>query len=194
MGKTTLCARLEDGTIVRGETNIDIRRVRPDLKILDVFLDPAVRIFSQAREAIKKSNWLVVGPGDLYTSIIPNLLVDGFTKAISESRAKVVYVCNLMTKYGETDGFSAPDFVVEMKRYFKQAGPKLKTVLVNNRISVPVKVKEKYRQEKAFPVKVDRSRLKRLGVEIIEADLAVAGQLWRHDDRKLALVFKKIFF
>ena len=71
-----LCARLQDGTIVKGETNIDIRKVRPDLSILDIFLDGETSISQKARRAIESADLIILGPGDLYTSILPNLLVE----------------------------------------------------------------------------------------------------------------------
>lgn len=122
---TYLCARLADGTIIKGESNIDIRRVRPDLKILDVFLDEPAMVFSSVKKAILGADLIVLCPGDLYTSLVPNLLVDGVCRAIFQSKAKLVYVCSLMTKYGETDGFSASDFIKEIQRYLGPAAKKL---------------------------------------------------------------------
>ena len=183
---SNLCVRLEDGTIIKGETNIDIRRVRPDLKILDVFLDPPIRIFQGAKKAILASDLIVLGPGDLYTSVIPNLLVEGVTEATAKSRGKLVYVCNLMTKHGETDDFSASDFIREIKRYLGVAGEKLSWVLINNDFSVPKKVLQRYKEEKSFPVKADIKECKKLAPKVIAKPLAAAGQLWRHDSKKLA--------
>ena len=161
-----LCARLEDGTIIKGETNIDIRRVRPQLKILDVFLDPPARIFSGAKKAILEADLIILGPGDLYTSTIPNLLVEGVCQAISRSQAKVFYVCNLMTKHGETDGFLVSDFIREIQRYLGSAAKKLKKVLVNNYWHVPKNLIVRYYQEKSYPVKYDRQNCQKLRVEI----------------------------
>lgn len=183
---SNLCVRLEDGTIIKGETNIDIRRIRPDLKILDVFLDPPIRIFQGAKKAILASDLIILGPGDLYTSVIPNLLVEGVTEAIAKSRGKLVYVCNLMTKHGETDDFSASDFIREIKRYLGVAGEKLSCVLINNDFSVPKKVLQRYKEEKSFPVKADAEECKKLVPKVIAKPLAAAGQLWRHDSKKLA--------
>lgn len=183
-----LCARLEDGTIIKGETNIDIRRVRPQLKILDVFLDPPAKIFPQAKKAVLEADLIVLGPGDLYTSTIPNLLVEGVCQAIAKSKATVVYVCNLMTKHGETDGFAVSDFVKEVQRYLGEAKKKLKFVLVNNRVKVSSALLHRYRQEKAYPVRYDKEKCQNLGVEIISLPLVTAGQLLRHDPKKLAKI------
>ena len=144
LSKSNLCVRLEDGTIIKGESNIDIRRVRPKLKIADVFLDPAVRIFPSARKAILSADLIILGPGDLYTSVIPNLLVAGVSQAIAKSKGKLVYICNLMTKHGETDGFKVSDFVREIMRYSNQGKKKLNLVLVNNNFDVPQLVLKRY--------------------------------------------------
>jgi len=189
---TNLCARLEDGTIIKGETNIDIRRVRPELKILDVFLDPPAQIFPGARKAILEADLIVFGPGDLYTSVIPNLLVEGVAQAISQSPAKLLYICNLMTKHGETDGFAVSDFIKEVKRYLGPAGKKQMTVLVNRPMKIPQRLLARYRQEKSFPVKFDRSECARLGVRFVLASLATTGQLLRHDSQKLAREIMKL--
>lgn len=112
-----LCAELEDGSIVRGETNIDIPRHNGNLKIKRVFLDSSARINIRARDAILASDMIVVGPGDLYTSIVPNLLVRGVPEAIRKSGAKKIYVVNLMTKWGETTGFHGEDFIHVVENY-----------------------------------------------------------------------------
>jgi len=192
LGKTTLCARLEDGTIIKGETNIDIRRVRPDLKILDVFLNPVVKIFPGAKKAIEVSDLIILGPGDLYTSLIPNLLVEGVNEAIGSSRGELVYICNLMTKKGETDGFKVRDFIAEIGRHLGRAEAKLKTVLVNDRFVLPREIKKRYRQEGAIPVEIDGQGLKSGRPKVIMADLAAVGQLWRHDSQKMAKAIKNL--
>ena len=187
-----LCARLEDGTIIKGETNIDIRRVRPDLKILDVFLDPSAKIFQGVRETILAADLIILGPGDLYTSLLPNILVEGVARAIGQSKAKLVYVCNLMTKHGETDGFQVSDFVREVRRYLGPANDKLKLVLVNKNTKIPPKILKRYQQEKALPVKIDRKQCQQLGVKLISCSLASIGQLYRHHSDKLARAIVKL--
>jgi len=181
-----LCARLEDGTIIKGETNIDIRRVRPELKILDVFLDPPAKIFSGAKKAILEADLVILGPGDLYTSTIPNLLVDGVSQSIAKSKASIFYICNLMTKYGETQNFAVSDFIKEIQRYLGPAAKKLKKVLVNNYWRVPKSLLARYYQEKSYPVKYDAQKFQKLGVEIVLLPLASTGQLLRHNPAKLA--------
>lgn len=193
MDHAHLGARLEDGTIIKGETNIDIRRVRPDLKILDVFLDPPAKIYPESRRAILAADLIVLAPGDLYTSLVPNLLVEGVNQAITKSTGKLVYVCNLMTKHGETDGFAVADYVLEVKRYLGKASHKLTQVLVNNQIDkIPPTLLRRYRQEKAAPVKIDCQACAKLGVKPIVRPLAAVGQLLRHDSAKLAKEILKL--
>ena len=185
---THLVARLEDGTLIRGETNIDIRLVRPDLKILDVFLDPPAEACNDALKAIKKADFVVIGPGDLYTSIIPNLLVKGVKEAIAKTRGKVIYVCNIMNKYGETDGFRASNYVQELQNYLSSpVGKKsyIDRVLVNEG-KYPKRLLNKYAEEKAYPVEIDISELEDLVPDIRIADCTVRGTLLRHDAEKLA--------
>lgn len=181
-----LCARLEDGTIVKGETNIDIRRVRPDLSILDIFLDGEANINQQAKQAIEKADLIILGPGDLYTSILPNLLVAGVNQAIWQSKAKLFYVVNLMTKHGETDNFKASDFIKEVKRYLGQAAPRLNTVFVNKEAKPSKKLLEKYQQEKAFPVKVNLKKCRQLVTKVVVNSFVSQKTLFRHDPQKLA--------
>jgi len=181
-----LCARLEDGTIIKGETNIDIRRVRPELKILDVFLDPPAKIFSGAKKVILEADLIILGPGDLYTSTIPNLLVEGMPQILAKSKANIFYICNLMTKYGETQNFAVSDFIKEIQRYLGPAAKKLKKVLVNNYWRVPKNLLVRYYQEKSYPVKYDRKNCQKLGAEIVSLPLVSSGQLLRHNASKLA--------
>lgn len=181
---THLCARLEDGTIIKGETNIDIRRVRPELKIFDVFLDTPAKVYPKAAQAIADADVVVVGPGDLYTSVIVNLLVNGAAKAIRETRGKVVYVCNIMNKHGETGGFKASDYVREVQKYIN-GGKSIDAVIVN-KSKYPSDLLRKYKEEKALPVQVDLPGLKRLAPRVIVRSLTMKGTLLRHDPDKLA--------
>lgn len=111
-----LVAKLKDGSIVFGETNIDIS---PSSRaaIAELYAEPEAVIYGSAASAITEADMIVIGPGDLFTSIIPNLLVKGVSEEIMKSRALKVYVGNLMTKRGETDGFSAADFISTLRRY-----------------------------------------------------------------------------
>jgi uncharacterized cofD-like protein len=168
----------------KGETNIDVRRVRPDLKIIDIYLDPPAEVYPPATQALLEADVIVIGPGDLYTSVIPNLLVDGVPEAIAASRAKVVYVCNLMTKHGETDGFHASDFILEIQRYL--GSPERLDAAIINQGDAPEALLEQYRKEHSFPVEPDLDKCRKLVPQVIVDSLAASGTLWRHDPDKLA--------
>lgn len=192
---THLIARLEDGTLIRGETNIDIRLVRPELKILDVFLDPPAQIFADAAKQIENADVVVVGPGDLYTSVIANLLVAGASEAICKTKGKVVYVCNIMNKHGETDGFTASDYVCEVAKYlalkgltfqgWRGAGVGIDCVVVNSG-SYPKRLLYNYGREKAYPVSADVGAVRKLVPQVIVDDFTTKDTLLRHDPDKLA--------
>jgi len=175
---------LKDGTVVHGETNIDVRRIKPNVPIKEVFLDPKGEIFSKAKKAIIGADLIVLGPGDLYTSIIPNLLVSGVCQAISNSKGKLIYICNLMTKHGETNSFAASDFIREIKKYLGEASDKLKVVIVNRKINLPMTVSAWYKKYKSTPVVFDRKNLG--GLKIIVGSFAKPGKLLRHDPQKTA--------
>jgi len=188
--KTDLVVRLADGTIIRGETNIDVREIKPEVPIAEVYLSPSGKIFPGVKGAILGADLIVLGPGDLYTSVIPNLLVSGVCQAIENSKAKLVYICNLMTKHGETDGFSVSDFLREIKKYLGEAGKKLSVVLVNKKIRLPVSVARWYKKYKSEPVRLDLEKVE--GVRVVTGSFATSGRLIRHDPSKIARVLVKL--
>lgn len=197
---THLYAILKDGTKIMGETNIDIREEKPEVPIQSVFLKPTPKVYSAAEEAILNADLIVLGPGDLYTSIIPNLLVRGVTSALAKSRGYLVFIINLMTKYGETNGFTARRFVDEIKHYLGPAAQKLKYVVINEEVGRGKSVSW-YRKHKAEPVKDDlpdgKAGLK--GVvefKVLRGDFSDKGNstihFIRHDPNKLARALIKL--
>jgi len=114
-----LIAKLEDGQEIIGETNIDIPKHNPKLKIEDVYIKPKARICPHARDEIRAADAIIIGPGDLYSSLIQVLLVDGFSQAFAKSKVKKIYVCNIMTKNGESNGLSVYDFNEKIEKYLK---------------------------------------------------------------------------
>ena len=112
-----LCATLENGWRIKGETNIDIPKHDPNLKIKKVYLEPNARGNTRALDAIRAADLIVLGPGDLFTSIIPNLLVQGVVPAIKKSRGKKVFITSTMTKPGQTTKFQAHDFLLTIEQY-----------------------------------------------------------------------------
>src|SRR3989344_2138346 len=106
--KSNLCVDLEDGKTIVGETHIDVvEKKEKRAPIKNIYLMPKAKLNDDAKKAIEETNFILIGPGDLYTSIIPNILVMGVSKAIKNSKAKKIFVLNLMTKYGHTSGFGA---------------------------------------------------------------------------------------
>jgi len=125
-----LNAILENGEHVVGETNIDVPKHDPELKIKKLFLSPEANICSYAGEEIEKADAIIIGPGDIYSSLVQILLVDGFAEAVKKSKAKLIYVCNVMNKNGESNGFTVKDFALEIEKYLKK---RLDYVIYNNR-------------------------------------------------------------
>lgn len=186
-----LCAILADGSRIFGETNIDIREKKPEIPIKRVYLTPKAAIYKEANEAICHANLIVIGPGDLYTSIIPNLLVRGVNRAICECKGSVAVVVNLMTKHGETDGFATSRFVEEIKRYLGEAADKITHVVVNRKINAPNKVAAWYKKFGSEPV-VDDLNTKLDGVKVIRGNFVDSGTFLRHDPQKLARALVRI--
>ena len=178
-----LCAELENGQIITGETNIDIPKHDSSLKIKRVFLDSTARILPDAAEGILDAEIIVIGPGDLFTSLIPNLLVDGAADAIKRSIAKKVFVCNIMTKNGETADFKASDFLNTIEAYL---GKNVLThFIVNNKKCSDVFLK-KYAEENAFQVDIDEKLFLRNDIKIISGDFVNDLEIVRHDSNKIA--------
>ncbi|MBV8715195.1 MAG: YvcK family protein [Chloroflexi bacterium] len=172
-----LCAKLTDGHVLHGEASIDVRTEHPDAEIDYVYLDHPAYPTHSAIEALRGADLVVIGPGDLYTSLIPNLLVDGICEAIAAARQRV-YIVNLMTKPGESDGFTASTFVDRLLDYLAPA--QLDAVLVNT--SIPDdKVLQRYAREGASLVEVDAEAIRRRGIEVIAQPLVSARHLVRHD-------------
>ena len=189
-----LFARLADGKILKGETNIDIPRTKVRAKIKKVWLSPGAKINPEAKKAIARADLIVIGPGDLYTSLIPNLLVRGASEAIKKSSAKKVFVCNLMTKFGETDKFGAENFVGEIERYL---GKGVLDFAVFNNKKPHSKILARYKKEKAEfitpPSDLNQVWDKQKKPKYILADLLDSGPFIRHNPRqKLARVLTGI--
>lgn len=189
LAKTNLVAILEDGSKVFGETNIDMRNFKLRTPVAKVYLTPKAKVFEKASEALKRADVIVLGPGDLYTSIIPSLLVEGIDKAIKGSKAKVVYVVNLMNKRGETDGYVASDFVRIIKEYLGSASNRLSHVLVNSKVNhSKTKIAGWYKHFGSTPVIDDFSGNKEFltNLKVISGEFIDSGTFFRHDPDKLA--------
>jgi uncharacterized cofD-like protein len=192
--KTNLVAVYDNGKQVMGEHFID----EPDdelgkHKIVELSVFPKAEASKKAVDTIKKADLVVLGPGDLYTSILPNLVIDGIKEAVNESRGKVVYVVNLMTRWGQTDGLTASDCLNTMYEYLGKDS--IDCTLVNNG-KIPKKAISWYAKTNAEPMKDDLDAVK--GIKVIRSDFVdkeihskhsadkLTRSLIRHDPDKLA--------
>jgi len=183
----TLKAELASGRVVRGETRISRSRER----IRRVHLEPRrVRPLAGALEAIRQADLILLGPGSLYTSIIPNLLVAGVADAIRRSRATRVYIANIMTQPGETDGYSVADHV---RAIYEHAGGRIfDWVIVNNQPISPALLR-RYRAQGAAPVSVQVSELQKLGLRCVFDNLVEEGGVVRHNAARLTRLLLEEF-
>jgi len=183
-----LVAKMENGEMVYGETNIDVPKHNGFLRIKEIFLKPSAKINPYAVDALKSADVIIIGPGDLFTSIVPNLLVKGMQKAISSSKAKKFYIVNLMTKFGETNKFKGSDFLSVLEKYLGKNV--IDEVIIN--IGKPSFSRlKKYAEEHAEIVRSDIKLSRNL--KIIKADLLRSKGFLRHDPDKLAkIIFQEI--
>lgn len=182
-----LVAELEDGTIIKGETNIDIPRNHNRANIKKVWLEPKAKANPRALKAIAEADLIIIGPGDLYTSLIPNLLVDGISKAIGETKGKVLYITNCMTKSGETHRFAASTFLKTITGYLPEGT--IDYIAINTTKPSPARLKP-YAQENSWPVEVDEKNLGQGAPTPLYADLLLNKGLMRYDSEKLATLIK----
>lgn len=127
-------AVLENGKIVKGETNIDIPKHNGNLKIKRVYLKPKAKAYPKTIKAIREADLIIIGPGDLYSSLVQILLTEGISRAIQKSKGKSVYISNLMTKWGETNNFTISDFTTEIEKFL---GKKVDYVIYNTKKPSP---------------------------------------------------------
>jgi uncharacterized cofD-like protein len=174
-----LVARFTDGSVIRGEAAITGARK----SIRSLALDPAdCSALPEACEALRRADLIILGPGSVYTSILPNLLVRPLAQALRRSRARKVYLCNLATQPGETDGYTASR---HLEVLFEHIGPWVcDAVLCNTRPLSPEQA-EAYRLDGAAPVTVDEGKLQAMGLTVVGADLLADGLPARHDPDKL---------
>ena len=175
----TLVAELEDGTVVHGETNISRSR-KPIRKIR--LVPRRVLALPEVLEAIRSANLILVGPGSLYTSVIPNLLIEKVAQAIKRSRATCVYIANLMTQPGETQNYSVADHI---RAIYDHTHKDLFDFVVINRSRVPANVLRRYRAQNAEPVDPSLDELKRMGLSYVTGDLLQHRGVVRHDQKRL---------
>lgn len=196
----TLVAKYTDGRTRRGEHQIDQAKNYKKEKILYVETKPIVRANPKAIEAIRNADFIIAGPGDLYTTTIPNFLVQGIPKAMKASKGKFIYISNLMTKKGQTRNLTVSGLIREISRY----SGRIPNFIVLNNGDIPQKILDKYLKVGDFPI-VDDLKKNNKNFEVLRDDIIkkdeikrekgdeLVRSLVRHDEKKLAKVLIKIF-
>ena len=183
-----LRARMYDGTTVTGESEIPKAKKR----IAKMMMVPADAPAAKgAMEAIINADVLIFGPGSLYTSVIPNLLVDGIRDAIIQSKAVKIYICNVMTQPGETDGYGAYEHV---KALVDHMGCQFLDYVIVNSQAVTQEQLRQYHAEGSTPITPDIDKIRSLGITVVPARLISKKDLVRHDPRKLARVLIALIY
>jgi uncharacterized cofD-like protein len=180
-----LRAMMQDGSEVRGETAISESKV----PIARLTLEPErVQPLREVLDAIAQADAIVLGPGSLYTSILPNLLVRGVAEAVAAASCPKIYICNVMTQPGETDSFTASDHVGAL---LEQSGARVCEYAVVN-LEPPRRLLETYAEGGQTPVAPDRDQIEALGVRVVDARVISETETVRHDPQKLADVVVKL--
>lgn len=194
--KVHLCAQYEDGEIIETEDLID-SAFHKTQRIEKVYLKPRAKANPEALKAVKNAEYIIVGPGDVYTSLVPNLIVDGMKEAIEKSSAKIIYISNLMTKPGQTPKYTVMDHINDIEKYL---GKKISILLVNN-APIQKSVVQYYKKYGAQSVKDDALDNK---YTVVRQDLLVPGivnqsesdevlrSILRHDPLKIAHILHDI--
>lgn len=176
---TRLFAELENGAVVEGESNIDIPKHDGNIRIKNVFLRPEVAANPKAVQAIQEADAVILGPGDLYTSVLPNIIIPDIAEAIKTTKAKIIFNVNIMTKFGETNNFKASDFVREIEGYLGEGV--IDYVTVNSERPTG-DILERYEDEHGDFVEDDMQSDSRL----VAGEYLRDGMFLRHDADKLA--------
>lgn len=177
-----LCAELEDGRVIQGESNIPEAKG----KIKRLFVEPKnLEPQEDVINEINEADLIILAPGSLYTSVIPNLLISKITEAISKSSAKKIYICNVMTQPGETDNYTVSDHIEAILTHSIHKNV-IDTVIVND--SLPKNLAQKYKAVNSVPVKLDVEKIKKLGIKVVKNRLIEENKdgLVRHSPRRLA--------
>lgn len=176
-----LIAHTTDGEVIEGESNI----TKAGKKIDYIDYKNKVHVTDDVIKAINEADLVILGIGSLFTSIIPNLLDIEVKKALTKSNAKKMYVCNIMSQHGETDGFKVSDCVKQINKY---VGTNFIDVVIANSKYIDTDIQELYQKEYSAPILIDEEELKKLDVELIKEDLAsINNNQVRHDSLKTAL-------
>ena len=186
--QVVLIADLEDGTRVRGETSVR----DTEGKIRRVYLEPYdCTPLPDAMQALEEADLIVLGPGSLYTSVLPNLLVEGLQAKIRAVKAPCVYVCNVMTEKGETDNYRVSD---HLKAILDHCGAGFVDAILANKGTITAPILKRYVEEEAVPVIADPKVVEKMGAKYFEANLVQEGNVVRHDSDRLAKELIRLLF
>ncbi len=177
-----LVAEMEDGRIIHGESNIPEAKG----KVKRLYTDPEnCTPLEDVINAIKEADLIILGPGSLYTSVIPNLLIKEISHEIAKSNAKKIYVCNIMTQPGETDDYAVSDHIKAILKHANE-NKVMEAVLIND--NLPENLAEKYKLANSFPVKLDTENVKKLDIRIVSKKLIEDSKegLVRHSSNRVA--------
>mgnify|MGYP004617157591 FL=1 len=179
--KAILVAHTTDGEVIEGESKI----TKAGKHIKSINYKNKVKVTPQVLKAIEEADLIIIGIGSLYTSIIPNLLSKEMKKALKEAKAKKMYICNIMSEHGETDGFNVSDCIKQINKY---AGKDFIEVVLANNKRVPSNILELYKEEQSEQIMIDKDNINKMGVKLITADLLrINNNQVRHDYIKTAL-------
>ena len=186
--RVRLVATMKDGSIVEGESQIPVSKKGIDRVHL---YPPNVEPVESTLEAIRDADAIILGPGSLYTSILPNLLVDGVAEALCKSKAVKIYICNVMTQPGETDNYTA---AMHAKAIIDHAGEGAIDYVLVNSTPLAENMREIYEQEGSFPVEIDEEGLEKMGIKFVKADIISETNVVRHDPVKLSRNIMKMVY
>jgi uncharacterized cofD-like protein len=182
LNNVLLAAQYKDGSITEGEDKIP----KVHKPISRVFLKPEESLATpEAIKAIQEAQIIVLGPGSLYTSILPNILIKEITSSIINSGAIKAYVCNVMTQPGETDGYKASDHI---KTIINHSHPRIFDYCLVNIGEIPNEILKRYAKENSCPVLSDTENIKNMGYRVIEDDIVLTEGFVRHDPEKLTKI------
>lgn len=186
----TLSAQLEDGRIIEGESHIGVHHDGEKSRIVRLMVNPEKpKPVDGVIRAIEKADIIVLGPGSLYTSIIPNLLVDGVVDAIKRSKAVKIYVCNIMSQGGETENYTASDHLAAIERHSYEG---IADIVIANNAIIPESLKIKYAQEHAHEVEIDAAKILKRSKLVQGNLLIVRNDRIRHNFSRLARTIMRL--
>ncbi|HVT00886.1 MAG TPA: gluconeogenesis factor YvcK family protein [Patescibacteria group bacterium] len=198
-----LVAQYENGLEVVGEHEIDEPAHDGKLKIVKLFTRPEANITEKARQAILEADAIILGPGDFYTNTVANLVVNGVVEALMESKANLIFMMNLMTKYGEAYNYTASTYLEDLKQYMPIE--RINTIIMNSKMTLPPETLEKYEEENSRPVLDDLAsydlpeQTTVIKAEVISSKEAekekgdvLKRSMVRHDPKRLARVLTQV--